>query len=836
VYLLDAQLQPVPIGVAGDLYIGGAGLARGYLGRPDLTAEKFIPNPFADAGDKETRRQGDKEGVSHLVTLSPPHLVTEGGYRLSAIGYRLYRTGDRARWHADGTLEFLGRRDQQIKLRGFRIELGEIAAVLRQHPAVQEAVVVLRADTTPASGYPEQRLVAYVVQGSEVRDQGSGAAPVERLTPDPRPLIAELRAFLKTALPEYMLPSGYVVLAQLPLNAHGKLDRRALPPPRIDDAARPIRPPRTPIEELLATIWATVLRLERVGIDDDFFALGGHSLSATQVLARIQTGLRVALPVRQLFETPTIAALAPHVEAACRSAGAGASIPAIPRADRAAGLPLSFAQQRLWFLDQLSPANPVYNIPLTIRLTGELAVATLAHSLRALVARHESLRTSFATVKGAPTQVITPIVIQQLPLIDLSELAEGARQVQLQYLLHAEVMRPFDLARGPLLRTTLLRLDPTEHVLQLTLHHIIADGWSLDVLLHELITVYRAASSGQPPALPELPLQYADYAVWQRQWLHGAVLAEQLAYWSERLADAPTALALPIDFARPPVPSFRGTSQDFLLPTALSQAINALSREAGTTLFMTMLAAFQVLLARYSGQDSLLIGIPSANRSHPDLEGVVGCFVNTLVLHGDLSGNPSFRELLTRVRESCLEAYTRQDLPFEQLVAHLQPQRDLRRTPLVQVMFDVRNSALAPSELPGLILQLQTVPMEIAKFDLILNIEETAQGLHGLLEYNTDLFEDSTITGMRNHFRSLLDQIIADPDQRLADLLPTLKSAVARPPSAPSEPEILLGASDEPAEPSASEPSQSSIRKEQLSEIKRTLLEKRLRSAKRSSG
>jgi amino acid adenylation domain-containing protein len=714
IYILNSFLHPVPIGVPGELYIGGAGVARGYLNRPELTAEKFIPDPFS-----------------------------------TASGARMYKTGDLARYRPDGNIEFLGRADHQVKIRGFRIEPGEIEAALGQHLAVREAVVLARED---APG--EKRLVAYVV------------AERESL-----PTTTDLRHFLMEKLPEHMVPAVFVLLEALPLMPNGKVDRRALPSPDRSrpELAKAYVAPRTPTEELLAEIWAQLLDLERVGIHDNFFDLGGHSLLATQVVSRIRETFQVEIPLRRLFEVPTVAGLAESIEAA-RQAGPNLLAPPILPVPRNGDLALSFAQQRLWFFDQLEPGLPAYNIPAAVRLKGPLNLAALEQSLNEIVKRHESLRTTFGKVEGRPTQVIAPTLTIKLPVVDLRKLPASERETEVRRLVTAEAQRPFDLSQGPLLRGTVLRLGDEEHVGLLTMHHIVSDGWSTGILVREVATLYIAFCAGGSSPLHALPIQYADFAHWQRQWLQGEVLETQIAYWKKQLAGVPALIDLPTDQPRPAVQTFRGAHQSLVLPKHLQEGFKALGRQEGVTQFMTLLAAFQVLLYRYTSQDDLIVGTPIANRNRLETEGLIGFFVNALVLRTDLSGNPSFRELLRRVREVCLGAYGHQDLPFDRLVEELHVKRDLSRNPLFQVMFVLHHASLRTVELPGLTLSPVEGDSETAHFDLTLQILDTEQGLTAAFVYNTDLFEAGTIARMLGNFQTLLEAIVADPEQRLADL------------------------------------------------------------------
>ncbi|HVR99922.1 MAG TPA: amino acid adenylation domain-containing protein [Thermoanaerobaculia bacterium] len=719
IHVLDRHLEPVPAGVPGELFVGGVGLARGYAGRPELTAEKFVPDPFAGLCGEP--------------------------------GARLYRTADLVRWLPDGDLDFLGRLDNQVKLRGLRIELGEIETVLAQHPAVREAVVLVREDTPG-----DKQLVAYAVPA-----QGTFLAP------------AALREFLRERLPAYMVPAFFVFLDGLPMTPNGKVDRRALPAPDRAEMEEEAAEPRNAAEDLLAGIWAEVLGRDRVGMHENFFEIGGHSLLATQVVSRIRELFGLELPLQRLFEAPTVADLAAAVEAARRSAR-GLEAPPLVRMPREAreegGLPLSFAQQRLWFLDQFAPGSPVYNIPAAVRLTGEVDPALLARALDELVRRHESLRTTFTARHGQPVQVIHDGMRLPLPLVDLAGLPEAARGPEARRLAAVEAARPFDLAAGPLARLTLVRLGPADHAALVTLHHVISDGWSMGVFLRELAALVDAFSRREPSPLPELPVQYADFAVWQRQWLAVDVLETGIAYWRWQLGDAPRSLDLPTDRPRPAVQTHNGAACHFTVPAAVAEPLAALSRREGVTLFMTLLAAFQVLLGRYSGQRDLVVGSPIAGRNRRELEGVIGFFVNTLVLRTNLSGDPALRQLLAGVRTAALDAYAHQDMPFERLVEELQPARDLSRSPLFQVAFALQNAPMAPLALPGLTLTPWASEARTAKFDLSLAFGQGPEnGLAGSLEYNTDLFDGATVERMIGHLLTLL-AAAADPERRISDL------------------------------------------------------------------
>jgi amino acid adenylation domain-containing protein len=718
-YILDSQLEPVPAGSMGELHIGGAGLARGYLNRPGLTAEKFVPHPFS-----------------------------------SEPGARLYQSGDLARYCPDGTIELLGRIDHQIKLRGFRIELGEVEAVLEQHPVVREAVVVAQDD---ALG--DKQLVAYVIPDRK-QEVAAGA----------------LRDFLRTRLPEYMVPGTFVLLDALPLSPNGKLDRHALPAP---DRARPELEspplaPRSPTEEVVAGIWTEVLGLEGIGVSDNFFDLGGHSLKATQVVSRVRDAFQVELPVHSVFASPTVAGLAKVIEQVGRKR-VSSQAPPIQPVPRRGGLPLSFSQERAWFIQHLNPTNIAYHFQATVRFTGPLDPAVLGQSLSEIVRRHEIVRTTFPAVDGRPTQLIHQAFPVRLPVIDLQSSSEERREAEAQRLIDEEVQRPFDLTRLPLVRWTLLRLRTREWLLVHVEHHLIHDGWSFRVFLREVLELYKAFSAGRPSPLPQLPIQFADFAVYQRRWMQGQEAAQQLAYWKRKLGGTLPVLALPTDRLRPAVQSFRGAAPRMELPLPLCESLRVLSRRENATLFMTLLSVYAVLLHRYSGQDEVCVGSGVANRRRREAEGLLGMLVNNVVLRLDLSGNPSFRAVLGRVREVALQAYAHEDLPFDQVVQALQPKRDPSRNPLFQAMFNFHDAPLADVELPGLTLTLtEALSNGSAKFDLNIIViprseqrvgrpEAAAEGITMIWEYNSDLFDAATIARMMEHYQRLLEGVVADP-------------------------------------------------------------------------
>jgi len=592
-----------------------------------------------------------------------------------------------------------------------------------------------------------------------------------------RSLISRLRTRLEAKLPDYMIPASFMFLDALPLTPNGKVDRRALPAPdetRSQKSGEFVAP-STPVEELLSRLWAEVLGIESAGMRDDFFALGGHSLLATRLVSRVRESFGVELPVRTLFEAPTIRDLAGHVEAALRDQ-TGQQAPPIIRVSRDGKLPLSFAQQRLWFLHELEPSSSFYNVPIAVRLRGHLQIDAMQRTLNEIIRRHESLRTSFPTVDAQPVQSIAPALVLDLPLIDLSTFREDEREHEAQRRATEEARLPFNLATGPLIRASLVRLGAEDHVLLVTMHHIVSDGWSMGVLIKEVGALYRAFIDDEPSPLSELPVQYADFAIWQRQWLAGEVFETLMRYWRRQLGGELPVLNLPTDKPRPEVQSFRGSSQLLQLSVPVAAALNALSKREGVTLFMLLLAAFKALLSRYTEQTDIVTGVPIANRNRVELEGLIGFFVNTLALRTDLSGNPTFRELVRRVRAVALEAYAHQDMPFEQLVEQMQPERTMSRNPLFQVMFQMENTPREELPLPGLVLSPVEVERVTTQFDLSFDVMENEEGLVVIAEYSTDLFNETTISSMLRRWRILLEGIIANPETRL-DELPLLTAA-----------------------------------------------------------
>jgi amino acid adenylation domain-containing protein len=721
-YILDKNQHLVPVGVVGEIYLAGSGLALGYLKSAEQTAERFVPHSFSQEP-----------------------------------GQRMYRTGDLARYREEGVIEFVGRKDEQVKLRGYRIELKEIEAALKLHPAIEEAVVLVQ-ERLPE----DKQLVAYVVP-----EKHEYKTIVE----------TEIREFLKEQLPIYMVPAEMRLLERLPLTANGKVDRAHLPTstPLTQEPAGKLEEARTPLEEVMAGVWQEVLNVKLVGRNDNFFRLGGHSLLGMKLVSRLRAVFGVEVPITWVFEAPTVAQLASRVDDLLR----GPALPPIPPlvpVSRQEELPLSFAQQRLWFLDRLEPGSTAYLMPGMLYLRSALNVAALESSLQEMMRRHESLRTTFQMRNNQPVQIISSTIKPHLLLIDLCDLSVEERLAVARIVAEQERQQPCDLARGPLLRVRVLRLNVEEHVLLSTMHHIISDGWSNEIFVRELTLLYRSFAAGLPSSLPPLPIQYADFAVWQRAWLQGEVLEKQLDYWLSQLGGAST-LELRTDHPLPAMPSRRSAVQRFRLPAELSRALVALSGQEGVTLFMTLLAAFQVLLYRYTGQEDILVGTDSANRSRLETENIIGFFVNLLVLRTDLGGKPSFQEVLRRVREVVLGAYAHQDTPFEFLVEKLVSDHRPDRMPLVQVLFVLQNipgthEQSVEAGLPPTREELsEATPASLkfhetrtAKFDLALFIHERSEQLHGSLIYSQDLFEANTIATMIARFEVLLQSIVKHPD------------------------------------------------------------------------
>jgi len=714
VLILDPAGQPVPLGVPGELLIGGSGLALGYLHQPDITESSFI-------------------------TWSMDDLPMQ----------RLYRTGDMARYLPDGNIEFVGRRDEQAKIRGYRVEPGEIETLLSVHPTVLDAAVIVRQDHAR-----QNYLAAYLVTSN-------GEALKTGL----------LRSYLLEQLPPYMVPGIFVVLDQLPRTPSGKLDRRTL----IDMEGEHTRlsstyeAPRGPEEEILVGIWSQVLGVDKVGIHDNFFELGGHSLLATQMVSRMREAFQIEAPLSTLFDEPTISGLAQNIKI-IQDEELGLQAPPIIPLPRDGDLVLAFAQQRLWFLDQLEPGNLFYNMPMAVRIEGSFDIAALQYSLNEIIRRHEVLRTTFVAVDGDPRQVITSELLIDMPLIDLSDMPTADAETKAQALASAETRKPFDLSTGPMLRGLLVRFSQQDHLVVLVLHHIVADAWSVGVFMSELAILYDAFVRDEPSPLPDLPIQYADYAHWQRNWLQGEVLDAQLDYWKHQLGGAPALLDLPTDRPRPAVQTSNGATHTFQASGELALLLNELSQEEGVTLYMTLLAGFQLLLSRYSGQDDVSVGSAIANRTRGETEHLIGFFINTLVLRTDLSDDPTFRELLERVRTTALGAYAHQDVPFEMLVDVIQPERSLSYSPLFQVGFALQNTPVGVQEMPELIFRPLQLDSGSAKYDITLTMSEGKDGLTGDVEYNTDLFNATTIVQMMAHYTGLLAAAVATPDRPLSGI------------------------------------------------------------------
>jgi amino acid adenylation domain-containing protein len=711
IYILDSDMQPLPIGVPGEIYVGGEGLARGYLNRPERTATQFVSDPFSE----------DQ-------------------------GSRLYRTGDLGRYLADGNIEFRGRLDHQVKIRGCRVELGEVEAALNRHPAVKESVIVAHAHDSF-----EINLVGYFVTQQ-----------------DPPPSTVELRGYLKEKLPAYMVPSLFVGLASLPLTPSGKVDRNALPWP---DAHR-LAPsqawlePRTDIEELVAQVWRKLLRLDKIGVFENFFDLGGHSLLATRAAARLGAAFGIDLPLRKLFEFPTVAGLAAQIERLCRERN-GISVAPIAPASRNCPLPLSFSQRRLWFIEKLDPGLTAYNISAAFRITGTLDIPVLERAINEIIKRHETLRTRIIEIDGQPFQEIVSDMSFSLPVVELSGLAADVVTKEIAAHAAEDGRRPYDFGSAPLMRVKVLRFAESDHALIVNFHHAICDGSSLVILYQELQTFYGALLESKPSPLDPLAIQYGDYAVWQETWLGSEAADSQLAYWKRQLADW-SALNLPTDYSRGLVRNYGGAREAVLLSEKLTQALKELSREQGVTPFMTLLAAFNILLSRHSGQQDIVIGSTIAGRARHEIDDVIGFFINAIVLRGDLSGNPKFTELLQRIREMCLGAYTHQDLPFEKLVEEMDPPRDFNRNPIFDVLFNMADVSRRTFSLAGCQVAKVSRPEFSAMFDVVLHAPEVNGRIELAVVYNAALFSGERINILLRQFELVLSQVAEEPQKTIS--------------------------------------------------------------------
>ena len=707
VFILSEEKELVPIGVAGEIYISGAGLARGYLNRPDLTSEKFVPSPL----DKES-------------------------------GERFYRTGDLGRWLPDGNIEFLGRIDEQVKIAGFRVELGEIESVLNKSELVKQAIVLLKEDKAG-----NKWLVSYVVpEGLFDREK--------------------MGSYLREKLPDYMIPSLWVEMENFPLTSNGKINRKVLPEPdavalRNSDFIEP----RTEEEMRLANIWKAVLNLNRVGVNDNFFELGGHSLLVMRLLSAIRKELKIEVTVRELFAHPTITDLANHISKQNDN-------PLLPHIgivkDRPDQIPLSFSQERLWFVDRLEGSLP-YHLTTVLRLKGELDVTALENSIRTIVNRHEILRTVIIEEDGKAFQSIREKDGWSLSVTD------GLKYMKdrdaLEKFIEGLTNEPFDLYRDDMLRCNLIKLTDNNYVLVVTMHHIASDAWSMPIIVREVAELYGYYTEGHAAKLKEPPLQYADYALWQRKYLQGEVLDKKIGYWKNKLGGV-SPLLLPTDFRRPAVRGIRGTTRDFSIEKKLLDGIHELNREHGTTLFMTLLAVFNVLLHRYSGQNDISVGASIVNRPQQELEGLIGFFVNTLAFRSEVTDNISFAELLQQIKMTTMEAYEHQDVPFEKVVEAVVKERDPGRSPLFQAMLVLNNTPeVSQLRLGDVELSGEGFENKISKFDITFHVRETDKGIQGSVEYSTDLFKEETIDRMTGHFRELISSVIKDPDQKIG-LLP----------------------------------------------------------------
>ncbi|MGD9898611.1 MAG: amino acid adenylation domain-containing protein [Calditrichaceae bacterium] len=713
-YTLNEQFYPQPQGVPGELCISSPGIARGYLNNPGLTAEKFIPDPFSDQP-----------------------------------GSRLYRSGDIVRSIGDGNLAFIGRIDDQVKIRGFRIEPGEIESVLSNHKDLKKVVVTVF-EKTPG----EKALIAYYM-------------PEFEKNPDAE----SLKCYLKEHLPEYMIPVYYIAMNQFPVSSSGKIDRAALAVPEGADLIRDDKyaAPGNQVDELLTSAWSKILGIEKIGIHDNFFDLGGHSLTATRLASRIRDIFAVEISLPDFFSNPTIAALAKQI-GNIRDDRNDQDIPALAPEKRDAETPLSFSQQRLWFLDQLAPGNAYYNIPSALHLHGHIDLGIFERCLNQIIVRHEILRTVFKSEKGHPHQVILPELKIKIENLDLSGIPDDEKHLKSQKITAEDARQSFNLESGPLLRAKIIKLKSDDHILLITIHHIIADGWSIGVLLNEFASLYKAFKEKKESPLDALPIQYADFSIWQRNWLQGEKLKKEIEYWKNKIGTNPPVLELPADHPRPATQTFNGRTIKQHLSGGLSDDLLQLSRKEGTTLFMTLLAAYQTLLHRYTGQDEILVGSPIAGRTRSEMENLIGFFVNTLVLKAEFWDMPTFKQLLKQVRDTTLNAFMHQDLPFEYLVEALQPERNMSHSPLFQVAFVLQNAPFEMAEMP----EFKITPIETenltAKYDLTLTIAKATDGMDCYFEFNTDLFDPATILRMQNHFENILIEIISNPDKRVSEL------------------------------------------------------------------
>ncbi len=710
VYLLDINLQQVPVGGIGEIFIGGIGLARGYFNRPDLTAEKFLPDPFTDIK-----------------------------------GSRMYRTGDTARYLNDGTIEFIGRVDYQVKIRGFRIELGEIEAQINSLPNVKNSVVIASKDN---SG--NERLIAYFISDEKNIDA------------------EKLKNKLREKLPEYMIPYAIVLLDEFPLTPNGKIDRKNLPLPDTLNDNEITAMPRNTNEEIIANIWKDILKINQIGIKQNFFEIGGHSLLATQVVSRINESFNIQLPIKYIFEYPTIASLSKEIEK-YKSNGTN-NLPTITKVNRDINLPLSFSQKRLWFLNELKPNDPSYNITSAFKISGNLNIEILSESIKLIIQRHEILRTVFIDNHGQPAQKILDEINFEIKVKDFTNLSEKEAETKAKEIAFNEGRVVFNLAKGPLLKSTLIKLNDSNSIMVFTIHHIIADGWSIPILIKEIAEYYNSIKTNNNVEIKELPIQYADYAYWQNLYLESDNYKTQLEYWKNQLAGIPPLLELPLDKPRPSVQTFNGNKISFTIEPELTSALNKISQKENVTLYMTMLSAFQLLLSKYSNQKDIVIGTPIAGRNKKELENLIGFFVNNLVIRTTFDNKLTFRKLLKQVRETSLDAYANQDLPFEKLVEELQPERDMSHAPIFQVMFVFQNIPFDSAAINDIQLKPIEIETGTTTFDLSLTLSEVGNSISAIFEYNTDLFYEETIKRFIRHYKILLTLLVKNVKQKISKI------------------------------------------------------------------
>jgi non-ribosomal peptide synthetase component F/acyl carrier protein len=707
----------VPRGMVGEIYIGGVGVARGYLGRPELTAQRFVPDPFS-----------------------------------CQAGAVLYKTGDLARYRADGAIEFLGREDHQVKIRGFRIELGEIAEALRQYPGVREVALAVLNDKAD-----QKYLVAYIVP-----------QPACELTPD------ALRSMLRQRLPAYMVPSLFLLLDALPRFPNGKIDYSKLTALDIgSEQNREVALPRNEVEEMLLDIWREVLALEYVGIHDPFLDLGGHSLQALRILLRVQETFRITMSYAAFLQHPTLAEQATYILEHKRSTPVQQQPePTMQRYTTYGDVfPLSFGQQQLWLIDQLGSQSLAYNVPIEFHLRGALDLTVFRRCLQEIVDRHEVLRTTiFPDANGRPVQAIKPAIQIDLPLIDLRALTDNARKQEMHHLTRQAARISFDLTQGPLLHTRLVQLADDEHVLLLTMHHIMVDDWSLEICQQELAQLYQDFVHGRAPSLAALPIRYADFALWQHKWLDSAHAGQQFAYWRQQLSDPPDMVRLPTDHSRPAQPTFQGAREDSVLPDLLTQQLKQLSHHEGVTLYILLLCAFKIFLYRYTGQCDIIVGSASAGRQYPEVAHLLGFFANMLALRTQLSPDLTFLDALQRVHETVLEANAHQEIPFGQLVERLQPRRNLGSTPLFEVTFALQHASKPVSMGPDLLLEMNENDSDQVQFAVEVLFVEREGELSCSFKYATELYEAVAIRRMMQNFQCLLESIVAQPQHHLSDL------------------------------------------------------------------